>query len=183
MKLLIGVLMLFSTPVFAKSFKLDCDKNKQAAKEQEAQNYRAQLTAFEAALGQWEKNLNQSLQEAAQSVVNNLKKTQAQSAEISKATQDLENSFTLFNEDKSVEARDQLIKQFNQTLSTMASSTVQGIRELQPSSEQMTKLNADRDGWFKAWSERNAAFANYVRAAGEFAGVQIACELKDRFFK
>lgn len=183
MKLLIGVVVLFSSSAFAKSFKFNCDKQAQALKEQEANNYRQQLTANESVLTQLEKNLNQSLSDAAQNMVNNLKKTQAQSAEISKATQDLEKSFTYFNDDKSTDARDQLIKQFNSTLSTIANSTVQGIKDLQPSSEQMTKLNADRDAWFKVWSERNANFANYVRAAGEYAGVQIACELKDRFFK
>lgn len=183
MKILICFAVLFTAPAFAKSFKLDCDKFKLAAKEQEAMNYRQQLAANESLLTQWEKSLNQSLNDAAQSMVDNLKKAQAQSAEVSKATQDLENSFNSFNDDKSLEARDQLIKQFNSTLSTIASSTVQGIKELQPSSEQLSKLNADRDAWFKAWSDRNAAFANYVRAAGEFAGLQIACELKDRFFK
>lgn len=183
MKLLIAVLVLFSGTAFAKSFKLDCDKNAQALKEQEANAYREKLTANESSLTQLEKNLNSSLSDAAQNMVNNLKKVQEKSGDVSKATQDLERSFTYFNDDKSTDARDQLIKQFNSTLSTIANSTVQGVRDLQPSNETMTKLNTDRDAWFKVWSDRNTNFANYVRAAGEYAGVQIACELKDRFFK
>lgn len=171
----------FSPAAFAQQ--IDCNRENIKTLEKQVDDLKATLMAQEDLLKASESTFNQSVSNSATSLAERLKKLNFNSDEIKAAVSNLENSIQSFTENKNSDRRTVLINQFNALIQALGRGGEQTFKDIMPTPSERTAINSSSQDWVQRWSDRNTEFARYIRATGDLAGLQLACELKDRIFK